>query len=98
MDRIVQVLLVSGSLRARSTNTAALRTAAVAELPGLVAALYEGMGGLPHFNPDDDHEPLTGAVLDLAVPDQGRRRCRLLDPGIHRGRSPDRSRTSWTGP
>jgi NAD(P)H-dependent FMN reductase len=31
----------------------------------LEAVLYEGMGSLPHFNPDDDHEPLTGAVFDL---------------------------------
>jgi NAD(P)H-dependent FMN reductase len=65
MDQIVRVLLVSGSLRGRSTNTAVLRTAAVAVLPGLEAVLYEGMGGLPHFNPDDDHGPLTGAVFDL---------------------------------
>jgi NAD(P)H-dependent FMN reductase len=65
MDRTVRVLLVSGSLRGRSTNTAALRTAAVAVLPGLEAVLYEGMGSLPHFNPDDDHQPLTGVVFDL---------------------------------
>jgi NAD(P)H-dependent FMN reductase len=65
MDRAVRVLLVSGSLRGRSTNTAALRSTAVAVLPGLEAVLYEGMGGLPHFNPDDDREPLPGAVADL---------------------------------
>ena len=65
MDRAVRVLLVSGSLRGRSTNTAALRSTAVAVLPGLDAVLYEGMGGLPHFNPDDDREPLPGAVADL---------------------------------
>jgi chromate reductase, NAD(P)H dehydrogenase (quinone) len=65
MDRTVRVLLVSGSLRGRSTNTAALRTAAAVVHPGLEAVLYEGMGGLPHFNPDDAREPLPGAVFDL---------------------------------
>ena len=27
--------------------------------------LYEGVSGLPHFNPDDDSDPLPGAVADL---------------------------------
>ena len=27
--------------------------------------LYEGVGGLPHFNPDDDSDPLPAAVVDL---------------------------------
>jgi chromate reductase len=65
MGRIVRVLLVSGSLRGRSTNTAALRTAAAVVLPGMEAVLYEGVSGLPHFNPDDDSDPLPGPVADL---------------------------------
>jgi chromate reductase, NAD(P)H dehydrogenase (quinone) len=65
MDRTVRVLLVSGSLRAGSTNTAALRTAAAIVLPGLEAVLYDGVGGLPHFNPDDDTDPLPGPVANL---------------------------------
>jgi NAD(P)H-dependent FMN reductase len=65
MDRTVRVLLVSGSLRGRSTNTAALRTAAALVVPGVKAVLYKGVGGLPHFNPDDDSDPLPGAVADL---------------------------------
>jgi chromate reductase len=65
MDRIVRVLLVSGSLRGRSTNTAALRTAAAVVLPGMEAVLYDGVSGLPHFNPDDDSDPLPGPVADL---------------------------------
>jgi chromate reductase, NAD(P)H dehydrogenase (quinone) len=65
MDRSVRILLVSGSLRSRSTNTAALRTAAFGVLPGLEAVLYEGVSGLPHFNPDDDSDPLPSAVSDL---------------------------------
>jgi chromate reductase len=27
--------------------------------------LYEGAGGLPHFNPEDDRDPLPGAVANL---------------------------------
>jgi chromate reductase len=65
MDRTVRVLLVSGSLRGRSTNTAALRTAAAVVLPGVEAVLYEGVGGLPPFNPDDDSDPLPAPVADL---------------------------------
>jgi chromate reductase, NAD(P)H dehydrogenase (quinone) len=65
VDRAIRVLLVSGSLRGRSTNTAALRTAAALVIPGVKGVLYEGVSGLPHFNPDDDSDPLPGAIADL---------------------------------
>lgn len=60
-----RVLLISGSLRSSSTNTAVLRTAQANAPQGIAAALYEGLAGLPHFNPDDDTEPLPSAVADL---------------------------------
>jgi chromate reductase len=63
--RTIRVLLVSGSLRSKSTNTAALRTAASLVIPGVEGVLYEGLSGLPHFNPDDDNDPLPFAVADL---------------------------------
>jgi NAD(P)H-dependent FMN reductase len=59
-----RILLISGSLRAGSTNTALLCTAQVLAPAGVETTLYEGMGGLPHFNPDDDAE---GAAVDPAV-------------------------------
>jgi chromate reductase len=59
-----RILLICGSLRAESTNAAALRTAAALAGDGLETVLYEGMGSLPHFNPDDDAE---GAVPHPAV-------------------------------
>jgi len=65
MDRTIRVLLVSESLRGRSTNTAALRTAAAVVVPGVEAVLYGGVSRLPHFNPDDDRDPLPRAVADL---------------------------------
>jgi chromate reductase len=60
-----RILLVSGSTRSGSTNTGLLRTAREAPPAGVEAELYEGLAGLPHFNPDDDVEPLPGAVADL---------------------------------
>lgn len=49
-----RLLLVSGSLRARSTNTAVLRTAAQLVPAGVEAVLYEGLATLPAFNPDNE--------------------------------------------
>jgi NAD(P)H-dependent FMN reductase len=46
--------MVSGSLRARSTNTAVLRTAAQLAPPGIEVVLYQGLATLPAFNPDDE--------------------------------------------
>jgi NAD(P)H-dependent FMN reductase len=60
----IHVLLISGSLRAASTNTAVLRTAAAVAGDGVTTTLYAGMGDLPHFNPDDDRE---GASVHAAV-------------------------------
>lgn len=56
------ILLVSGSLRRASSNTAALRTAAHIAPPDTACFLYEGIGRIPAFNPDDDHEPLPDEV------------------------------------
>jgi NAD(P)H-dependent FMN reductase len=63
----IAILLVSGSLRDGSTNTALLRTARSMTPEGVVTLLYEGMGDLPHFNPDDDvdGEPLPPAPAEL---------------------------------
>ena len=60
-----RVLLVSGSLRAKSTNTSVLRTAQLVARPDIVTTFYEGLAGLPHFNPDDDVDPIHPAVTAL---------------------------------
>lgn len=52
----VRILLVSGSLRDGSTNSALVRTAAAVAPEGIEPSVCEGLGGLPHFNPDDDAE------------------------------------------
>jgi chromate reductase, NAD(P)H dehydrogenase (quinone) len=60
-----QVLLISGSLRHRSTNSALLLTAEAVAPLGVATVLYEGTAELPHFNPDADQPPLPAAVADL---------------------------------
>jgi NAD(P)H-dependent FMN reductase len=59
------VLAVSGSLRAGSTASAVVRTAASVAPAGIAVSVYDGLAGLPPFNPDDDVEPLPPAVQDL---------------------------------
>lgn len=65
MARTTRILLVSGSLRSASTNTAVLRTAGASAPPGITAELYEGLGDLPHFDPDLDRVPLPLPVEQL---------------------------------
>jgi NAD(P)H-dependent FMN reductase len=64
---VTEILLVSGSLRAKSVNSAVLRTAAALAGDGIRTTLYDGMGTLPHFNPDEDPDggPVRAAVADL---------------------------------
>jgi chromate reductase len=60
-----RILLVSGSTRAGSANTAALRTLREVASRPVVAVLYEGLSDLPAFNSDDDREPLPAAAGQL---------------------------------
>jgi chromate reductase, NAD(P)H dehydrogenase (quinone) len=61
----VDVLLISGSTRAGSTNTALLRTVHALAAPELETALFDGLATLPAFNPDDDRDPLPEPVAQL---------------------------------
>lgn len=60
----VRVLLISGSNRDGSTNTAVLRTAAALAPAEIDTVLPAGLGDLPLFNPDDDAE---GVAVHPAV-------------------------------
>ena len=60
----VTVLLIAGSSRDGSTNTAVLRTAAAVAPAEIDAVLLDGLGDLPLFNPDDDAE---GVAVHPAV-------------------------------
>ena len=50
--RTIRILAISGSLRAASSNTALLRAAATLAPDGVEINVYDGLGDLPHFNPD----------------------------------------------
>jgi NAD(P)H-dependent FMN reductase len=59
------LLLVPGSLRRRSTSTAALRAVPRVVPDGVAAVVYDGLALLPPFNPDDDVAPLPAPVASL---------------------------------
>jgi len=66
MSRTVRrILAISGSLRDASSNTRLLRAAAAVAPEGVEVRLYEGLAGLPHFNPDEDVEPGSVAVAEF---------------------------------
>jgi chromate reductase len=48
------ILAISGSLRSASSNSVLLRAAAILAPKGMDIFLYQGLGDLPHFNPDFD--------------------------------------------
>ncbi len=62
---LVNILLVSGSTRATSTNAAALASIAESAPPTATTTIYRGLSTLPAFNPDDDHDPLPDEVFAL---------------------------------
>lgn len=62
---MTHILLISGSLRSGSSNAAVLKTAAAVAPDGISTSRFDGLGRLPHFNPDDDQPPLPAAVADL---------------------------------
>ncbi|HZJ54983.1 MAG TPA: NADPH-dependent FMN reductase [Myxococcaceae bacterium] len=63
----MRVLAISGSLRALSSNRALLHAAAALVPAGMEWETYDGLAGLPHFNPDDDEDgrPVPLAVAEL---------------------------------
>jgi chromate reductase len=58
----MSLLLISGSLRDGSTNTALLRTAQAIDAD---TERFARMRELPHFSPDDDGDELPAAVVEL---------------------------------
>jgi chromate reductase, NAD(P)H dehydrogenase (quinone) len=64
----MHILAISGSLRSGASNTTVLQAAALLAPPDVTIALYEGLGALPHFNPDldsPDGDQLPEIVADL---------------------------------
>ncbi len=59
------LLAISGSLRAASSNSAVVAAARALAPPGLEVMIYDGLGDLPHFNPDLDTETPPAPVIEL---------------------------------
>ena len=57
----MNILAISGSLRAASTNTQLLRAMALLA-PAIVLTLYDGLAALPPYTPEQDHfhQPALG--------------------------------------
>jgi chromate reductase, NAD(P)H dehydrogenase (quinone) len=65
----MRLLAISGSLRAASTNSAALDALKRLAPAEVKIVMYRDLGALPHFNPDDDEEapPPAAAALRALV-------------------------------
>ena len=50
----IRVLAISGSLRARSSNTEVLRALMLLAPPHITVSQFDGLATLPAFNPDLD--------------------------------------------
>jgi NAD(P)H-dependent FMN reductase len=61
----VRILLLSGSTRSTSTNTAAVRTVQAAAPPHVIAVSSWLLSALPAFNPDQDGEAPPPEVFEL---------------------------------
>ena len=61
----IQILAISGSLRAKSANSAVLQAAQILSPKLVNFTLYSELAHLPHFNPDLDSEPLPEVVTSL---------------------------------
>ncbi len=61
----MRLLGISGSLRAASTNTAALRAASLLAPAGCVIELSDAPARLPPFNPDQDGDDLPPPVASF---------------------------------
>jgi chromate reductase, NAD(P)H dehydrogenase (quinone) len=61
----MRILAISGSLRIHSSNTSALKAAAMLAPRGVKILLYTELGDLPHFNPDFDTDRPPEIVVTL---------------------------------
>jgi chromate reductase, NAD(P)H dehydrogenase (quinone) len=61
----MNILAISGSLRATSLNTAVLQAAGRLAPPGVAIEIFEGIGNLPFFNSDLDGDRLPKEVAEF---------------------------------
>jgi chromate reductase, NAD(P)H dehydrogenase (quinone) len=65
----VRILLISGSTRSGSGNTAALRTVQALAPPGITALMYDGLAALPAFNPELREQIAAADALLFCTPE-----------------------------
>lgn len=71
---MIEILAISGSLRAASTNSALVAALAHNAPPCCRVTVYEGLGRIPIFNPDDEGERTPGeanAFIDMVMQADG---------------------------
>jgi chromate reductase, NAD(P)H dehydrogenase (quinone) len=61
---MLKILAISGSLKSSSTNTTILRSIVATAPDRLQISIYEGIGNLPHFNPELDGDTPLDSVSD----------------------------------
>ena len=61
----MDILAISGSLRSDSSNTALLKALQALAAPRMRVTLYEGLAGLPPFDPGIEPEEASASVHDL---------------------------------
>jgi chromate reductase len=59
----MKILAVCGSLQAKSKNLALLTAASTTVPAGVELVLFDGLGDLPHFNPDIEADSVPPIVL-----------------------------------
>ena len=67
---MIEILALSGSLRAASTNSALVAALAQNAPTGCRISVYDGLGRLPIFNPDDEGErtpPEASRLIDAVT-------------------------------
>ncbi|GLV53492.1 hypothetical protein KDH_03450 [Dictyobacter sp. S3.2.2.5] len=61
----MKILVISGSLRASSSNTRLAKAIMDLAPAGIETHLYQGLGDLPHFTPDLDGDDPPASVVAL---------------------------------
>ena len=67
---MIEILAISGSLRAASTNSALIEALAANAPTDCRVTIYDGLGRLPIFNPDDEGErtpPEAARLIDAVT-------------------------------
>jgi chromate reductase, NAD(P)H dehydrogenase (quinone) len=59
---IKKVLAICGSTRQQSTNHRYIKAIAAMSAELFEVILFDGLSSLPHFNPDDNHDPMPAPV------------------------------------